>query len=178
MVGRVESRPFRRKARLIASTSAFHRLARIEFHVLAGRHDAAPCADRRDAVPATPRAYAESAEYRFYAALAHAGAHDSSPDEQRKTHLDSLRHHHRELTIRSALNPANFGARASLLAAEIARIEGRELQAEQLFEEAIRQARETGFVQIEAIAAECAARFYEARGLRTAVLAYLTTART
>ena len=65
----------------------------------------------------------------------------------------------------------------SLLAAEIARIEGRELEAEQLFEEAIRQARETGFVQIEAIAAECAARFYQARGIRTAVLGYLTTAR-
>jgi PAS domain S-box-containing protein len=154
----------------------FHRLPRMELHVLAGRYDAA-LALADETLFRNIRAYAESAEYRFYAAIAHAAAHDSSPDEQREMHLGSLRHHHRELTIRCARNPANFGARVSLLAAEIARIEGRELEAEQLFEEAIRQARETGFVQIEAIAGECAARFYEARGIRTAVLAYLTTAR-
>ena len=65
----------------------------------------------------------------------------------------------------------------TLLAAEIARIEGRELEAEQLFEESIRLARETGFVQVEAIASEYAARFYAARGIRTVVLSYLTNAR-
>src|SRR5262249_26745381 len=45
------------------------------------------------------------------------------------------------------------------------------------YEEAIRLAREAEFVQIEAIAAECAARFYEARGIRTVVLSYLANAR-
>jgi PAS domain S-box-containing protein len=154
----------------------FHRLVRIEVHVLAGRHDAA-LALADETLFRNIRAYVESVEYRFYAALAHAAAHDSSPDGRREMHLDSLRHHHRELTIRCARNPANFGARMSLLAAEIARIEGRQLEAEQLFEEAILQARETGFVQIEAITAECAARFYAARGIRTAALAYLAAAR-
>jgi PAS domain S-box-containing protein len=156
--------------------ACFHHLARIEMHVLAGRHQAA-IALADDALLRNVRAYVESVEYRFYVGLANAAACESSTAERRETHADGLRHHHRELTIRCARNPANFAARVSLLAAEIARVEGRALEAEQLYEESIRSAREAGFVQIEAIAAECAARFYETRGIRTVVLAYLTTAR-
>jgi len=73
--------------------------------------------------------------------------------------------------------PENFGTRAALVAAEIARIEGRELDAETLYERAIRSAREHGFVQNEATAYEVAARFYSARGLETIAEAYLRNAR-
>ena len=73
--------------------------------------------------------------------------------------------------------PENFGNRAALVAAEIARLEGRELDAERLYEEAIRSAREHGFVQNEAIAHETAARFYAARGFETIAHAYLRNAR-
>jgi hypothetical protein len=54
-----------------------------------------------------------------------------------------------------------------LVAAEIARIEGRELHAERLYEEAIHLAGEHGFVQNEAIAHEVAARCYTGRSLKT-----------
>jgi predicted ATPase/signal transduction histidine kinase len=154
----------------------FHHVARIQVHVLAGRPDAA-IALADDTLFRSVRAYVESVEYRFYAALAHAAAYDASPPERRETHVGSLRHHHHELTIRCARNPANFAGRLALLAAEIARIEGRELEAQRLYEESIRLAREAGFVQIEAIAGECAARFYETRGIRTVVLSYLANAR-
>jgi hypothetical protein len=63
--------------------------------------------------------------------------------------------------------PENFGSCAALVGAEIARIEGRELDAERLYEEAIHSAREHGFVQNEAIAHEVAARFYSGLGLET-----------
>jgi hypothetical protein len=53
---------------------------------------------------------------------------------------------------------------------ELARIEGRELEAERLYQESIRLAREARFVQIEAIAAECAAR-YSGRESQTDVFA-------
>jgi signal transduction histidine kinase len=68
-------------------------------------------------------------------------------------------------------------AQGTLLSAEIARIEGLGLEAENLYEESIRLAHDAEFVQIEAIASEHAARFYEARGIQTVVLAYLTRAR-
>jgi signal transduction histidine kinase len=73
--------------------------------------------------------------------------------------------------------PENFGNRAALVGAEIARIEGRELDAESLYEKAIQSAREHGFVHNEAIAHEVAARFYSARGFQTIAHAYLRNAR-
>ena len=156
----------------------FHYAAQIQLNVLAGRHGAAlALAELADKVSWCARAYSEFAEYRFYTGLAHAAAYDESQPERREMHISGLREQHRKLTIWSARIPANFAARQTLLAAEIARIEGRELEAEQLYEESIRLARESSFVQIEAIAAECAARFYEARGIQTVVLSYLANAR-
>ena len=52
-----------------------------------------------------------------------------------------------------------------------------ELDAERLYEEAIRSAREHGFVQNEGLANELAARFYAARGFETIAEAYLRKAR-
>ena len=46
-----------------------------------------------------------------------------------------------------------------------------------LYEQAIRSARENGFVQNEGLAHEVAARFYAARGVETIAHAYLRNAR-
>ena len=73
--------------------------------------------------------------------------------------------------------PENFGNRAALVAAEIARIEGRELDAERLYEQAIRSARDNGFVHNEALAYELASRFYRARGFDAFADTYLREAR-
>jgi len=64
-----------------------------------------------------------------------------------------------------------------LIAAEIARLEGRALDAMRLYEEAIQSAREYGFVQNEGLAHEVAARFYLASGFETIAHAYLRNAR-
>ena len=57
------------------------------------------------------------------------------------------------------------------------RLEDRELDAESLYEEAIRSARDNGLVQKEGLAHEVAARFYAARGFETIAHAYLREAR-
>ena len=62
--------------------------------------------------------------------------------------------------------------------AEVARIEGRDLDAMRLYEQAIRSARENGFVHNEALANELAAHFYRARGLQTSAEAICTTRET
>src|SRR5262249_39356628 len=64
-----------------------------------------------------------------------------------------------------------------LVGAEIARLEGRVVDAQDLYETAIRSARAHEFVHNEALANELAARFYEARGFRTIAHAYLRDAR-
>src|SRR5262249_42963408 len=61
--------------------------------------------------------------------------------------------------------------------AEIARLDGRELDAEHLYEQAIGSARANGFVNIEAVAYELAAGFYAARGFKQIAGLYLRNAR-
>ncbi len=72
--------------------------------------------------------------------------------------------------------PENFENRVALVGAEIARLEGRVVDAGDLYEKAIRSARANDFVHNEAIANETAARFYEARGFETISDAYLRKA--
>ena len=90
---------------------------------------------------------------------------------------ESLAAHHRQLQAWAEHCPENFVSRAALVGAEIARIEGRELDAERLYEKAIQSARENGFIHIEAAAHEVAARSYAGRGLQTIAHAYLRHAR-
>jgi GAF domain-containing protein len=119
----------------------------------------------------------EASEYVFYDALARAAQYDSASSEQRLQYLEALAAHHKQIELWAENCPENFGNRAALVAAEIARIEGRELDAERLYEKAIQSAREQDFVQNEAIAYEIAARFYSARGFETIAHAYLRNAR-
>ena len=96
---------------------------------------------------------------------------------ERQQHVEALVAHHRQLEIWAANCPENFENRAALVGAEIARIEGRELEAERLYEQAIRSARANGFVHNEALANELAARFYAARGFEKIARLYLRNAR-
>lgn len=73
--------------------------------------------------------------------------------------------------------PQNYQNRHALLLAEIARIEGRPAEAMDLYEMAIRSARDNGFVQNEALAFELAAQFYATRGFTTFAHTYLRNAR-
>jgi hypothetical protein len=119
----------------------------------------------------------ESTEYVFYDALALAAQCDFASSEQRPQHLEALAAHYKQSDARAQNCPENFGNRAALVGAEIARIEGRELDTQRLYEEAIRSARENGFVQNEGMANELAARFYAARGFEAIAQTYLRNAR-
>ena len=119
----------------------------------------------------------ETAEYHFYGALSHAASWDAARPDHRQRHLDALAIHHRRLALCAENGPENFENRAALVGAEIARIEGRALDAEQLYEQAIGSARANGFVHNEALANELAARFYAARGLEKIARTYLRDAR-
>jgi PAS domain S-box-containing protein len=85
--------------------------------------------------------------------------------------------HHGQLETWAENCPENFENRAALAGAEIARIEDRALDAELLYEQAIRSAHTNKFVHNEALANELAARFYEARGFAKIAHAYLRDAR-
>ncbi len=119
----------------------------------------------------------ERAEYHLYAALARAAFCDAAPAAERARHLKALAAHHRRLQEWAENCPDNFASRAALLGAEIARLKGQWLEAERLYEQAIRSARDNGLIHNEALASELAARFYAARGFETNTHAHLRNAR-
>jgi PAS domain S-box-containing protein len=123
------------------------------------------------------RSHFTTAELHFYGALSHAASWEDAAPERKQWHVSALTNHHRKLEEWAAHCPENFENRAALAGAEIARIEGRMLEAEQLYEQAIRSARQNGFIQNEAIAYELAAGFYAARGFEQFADLYRRNAR-
>ena len=130
-----------------------------------------------DSSPSLSLFMLEKAEYHFYAALTRTAlCEDTEPNSYTK-HQEALRSHERQLRDWAAICPCNFEDRATLLGAEIARIEGRPLEAMDLYERAIASARANDFVHNEAIAYELAARFYAARSLEDIAHLYVGNAR-
>jgi len=125
----------------------------------------------------TSAAMFESAEYRLYGALVHAAAWHHATPEQRPRHFDSVLSHHRQLAVWAEVNPETFEDRAALVGAEIARIEDRVLDAQELYEKAIRSARKYSFIHNEAVANELAGRFYAVRGFEKIAMTYMRDAR-
>ena len=119
----------------------------------------------------------ERAEHELYSALTHAAMCDSPSNDEGRQHLEAMVAHHRQLEAWASHCPENFENRAMLIAAEIARIDARDPDAMRLYEQAIRSARDNGFVNNEALAHEVAARFYADRGLDRIARTYLRDAR-
>ena len=120
----------------------------------------------------------EMSGYVFYSALSYAALWDFALPEDKPRLVEALGAYHGQLEKIAEHCPVNFADLAALVSAEIARIQGRTLDAERLFEQSIRSARASGFVHIEGIANETASRFYFSRGLETNAYAHLRNAAT
>jgi PAS domain S-box-containing protein len=116
-------------------------------------------------------------DYVYYSALTLAALYENAATDDRNKWREALTARVRQLGEWTENYRPTFGDKYALVSAEIARIEGRELDAQRLYEEAIRSARDNGFVQNEAVAYEVAAQFYRARGFATFADAYLREAR-
>jgi PAS domain S-box-containing protein len=103
-------------------------------------------------------------DYFYYAALTLAALYENASTHQQQEWRELLTTHREQLREWAENYPPTFEDKHALVSAEIARIEERELDAERLYEEAIRSAHKHGFVQNEGLAHEVAARFYAARG--------------
>ena len=108
----------------------------------------------------------------FYHALTLAALHGQVPARQQEF-MGMLTEVLGRLKYWADNCPENFANRYNLVSAEIARIEGRDMDAMRLYDLAIGSARDNNFVQQEALAAEVASRFYRARGFDRIADAYL-----
>ena len=84
-----------------------------------------------------------------------------------------LRTLHEQLNRWAEACPSTFEGKAALLGAEIARIEGNTREAITLYEQAIRAAKNNGFINDEALSHELAARFHFDNGFNTSGDAHL-----
>ena len=163
----VSNTTWRAKADL-ALAECWYWIRKLQARVLAG--------DYRSAVDASSKArpllwtspsFFETAEYEFYSGLCRAALCDCTLPDERSIHFEALADHYRQLEIWARALSGQFREpHRALVGAEIARLEGRELDAEQLYEQAIRSAHANGFVHNAALASELAARFYAVRGFR------------
>ena len=155
----------------------YHIIKTIVFFTCDRYADALNSADQASQFLQAALALPIQVNYVLYHSLALAALYSQSSHDQQVNSLTILQQHHQQLHDWANHCPANFLHKAKLVAAEIARIQGRDLDAMQLYEESIQSAREHGFVQYKALAYELAAKFYLDRAFETIAKAYLEKAR-
>ncbi|MBV9290020.1 MAG: serine/threonine-protein kinase PknK, partial [Hyphomicrobiales bacterium] len=164
--------------RSLGSAVCLYWIRKLQARVLAGDLAAAIAAVAKiePLLWMTPAIF-ERADYHAYAALAAIAQCETRSAANTKAYRDAAAAHYSQLQAWAEHCPENFATRAALVGAEIARLEGRELDAERLYEQAISSARSNNLVHYEAHANELAARFYEARGFPAIAQLYLRGAR-
>ena len=162
----------------LAHAECWYWIRKLQARFFAGEYRAAvEASSRAHYLLWTLASHFETAEYHFYGALSRAAASGSAPAGERRLHMEALAAHHGQLQAWAESCPDNFENRVALVGAEIARIEDRDRDAMDLYEQAIRSSRANGFVHNEALANELAARFYAARGFEKIARTYLRDAR-
>jgi PAS domain S-box-containing protein len=116
-------------------------------------------------------------DYFYYAALTVAALYEKASADEQTGWREILAAHSEQLREWAENYPPTFADKHALVSAEIARVEGRDLDAMRLYDQAIQSAHENGFLQNEALAHEVAARFYLACGFETIAHTYLRNAR-
>ena len=116
--------------------------------------------------------------HHFYFALTLAALYPQATGSEQQHYAGLLAEELERHRVWAEHNPQNFQWSYALIAAEVARIEGRPGDAAPLFEQAIAAAQDSGFVHNEAIAFEVTASFYRARDFRLIADTYLLKART
>src|SRR5271154_163534 len=116
-------------------------------------------------------------DYFYYTALTVAACYEKASVDQQREWRGLLTAHLEQLREWAENYPPTFADKHALVSGEIARLEGRDAEAMRLYEQAIKSAREYGFVQNEGLAHEVAAGFYTARGVENIAYTYLRNAR-
>ncbi|MGF1933673.1 MAG: AAA family ATPase [Nostoc sp. ChiQUE02] len=139
--------------------------------------EALNCTLKLSAFPVTTLALPIETDYVLYYSLTLTALYPTVSSQEQEQFLQTLESHQQQLQYWANHCPANFLCKSQLVAAEIAQIEGRDLEAMRLYEQSISSAREQGFVQYEALANELGAKFYLEREFELIAKTYLQAAK-
>jgi tetratricopeptide (TPR) repeat protein len=162
----------------VAVVACFHWILQLQWHFLLGDPDIA----LEFAARAKPLLWSachniQSVDYCLYHSLALAAVFPTAPPGRQAQLREALTENLRSLLRWAESCPESFSHKHRLVAAEAARLEGREIEAMRLYEQAISSACANGFIHDEAIAYEVAALFYAAQGFDKIADTYLLQAR-
>ena len=160
----------------LAGLGIVHMLEQVAAFILDEPQAALQAAARTEGVLRAVFAMAVRPTFAFYRALALAASHGELAPPEQSVALRTIEQIAAELAIWAEHCPENYSTRHALVAAELARLRGQELQAERLYEEAIAAARVGALGQQEAVACERAAVFHRSRGMVRIADTYLADA--
>jgi PAS domain S-box-containing protein len=162
----------------IPVVQCFYWILQLQLHYLIGNAAAAvEAAERAKPTLWSARCHVQTGSFRFYFALALLGAMRSEPAFATEAAQEKLKESFAALQALADSAPHTYSHKYALVAAELAAVEGRDLEAMRLYEQAIRSAFEKGFIQDSAIGAERAADFFARRGLGKVAQSYRYEAR-
>ncbi|TAF57782.1 MAG: response regulator [Oscillatoriales cyanobacterium] len=116
------------------------------------------------------------AEHNFYYSLTLAALYAQASKGDRQKYLRKLKANQKQMKIWADRCPENFEHKYLLVAGEMARIAGKEMEAIDLYDRSIASARDGEFIQNEALAAELAANFWLSKGKAEFAQIYLKKA--
>ncbi len=156
----------------------YYWIFKLQARFISGDYDAAiAAAQKAKALLWSAETNIQSLNYCYYSALTLAAIHQMAGPQRQAEALEELKRSLEQLREWSDNCPETFVDKCTLVSAELARIQGRELDAMRLYEDAIQAARQHGFTQNEGVGNELASRFYLKRGYRTVARTYLCEAR-
>ena len=162
----------------VALVACFHWILQLQRHFLLGNPEKAlEFAAKAQPIFWSARLNLQSMDYCLYHALAIAAVFQTSSAQRQAELREDLIGHLGSFQRWAQSCPATFAHKHALVSAEWARLEGREIEAMRLYEQAIRSAAERGFIQDQALGSELAARFYRLSGLEKMADIYLDEAR-
>src|SRR5262249_24407677 len=142
------------------TTTCWHWILKLQASFLSGHYEAAvAAAEKAKSLIWASVGCIQLLDYHYYAALSIAAVFERAAGDGLSELREGLYGHLKQLHDWGEHCSLTFKDRYTLVAAEVARIEGRDLDAMHLYEETIELARMTGFVQNVAIAYEIAGRF-------------------
>ena len=156
----------------------FDRILQLQRHYLLGNPSKAlELAEDVKPLLVSARPHIQFVDYCLYHSLALAEVLPSATPQAQIEYRQDLAKHLRTFEQLAKLCPDTFLHKTYLVAAEISRIEGRDVDAMRLYESAIHSSTERGFVQDQGVSNEAAFRFYLARGFGKVAQTYLREAR-
>jgi histidine kinase len=164
-------------ARKDKSSLATYYCSRMQLYFLAGDHRSALSMSRKvRPLMGAITGFMIHAEYYFYDSLAITCAYKDLARTDRSYYMRVLKKNMRRLKKWAQSCRENFEHKYLLVCAQMAGLKNEKEKAISLYDQAIRSARESGYVQNEAIANELAAKYYLAQGLDKIAAAYLADA--